>query len=145
MLAAGPETGRTKASVEHQLELSAESLWEEISGRLREALSDGTYSKWFGEVRGLDLDDDTLVLVVPSEFTRDWIESNFLGLIGAAVRDILGGERVVELNVAEDRLGSEDSTICEPASYNELKVWKNSSWKRSFPSKNWTSSMRRTS
>ncbi len=114
MLAAGPETGRTRASVEHQLELSAESLWEEISGRLREALSDGTYSKWFGDVRGLELDDDTLVLVAPSEFTRDWIESNFLGLIGAAVRDILGGERAVELQVvetsevaAEDRAGSE--------------------------------------
>ena len=101
MLAAGPETGRIRASVEHQVELSAENLWEEISGRLKEALSDGTYSKWFGDVHGLELDDDTLVLVVPSEFTRDWIESNFLGLIGAAVRDILGGERVLELRVKE--------------------------------------------
>jgi chromosomal replication initiator protein len=114
MLAAGPETGRIRASVEHQVELSAENLWEEISGRLKEALSDGTYAKWFGDVRGLELDDDTLVLVVPSEFTRDWIESNFLGLIGAAVRDILGGERVLELQVresadsaTEDRAGSE--------------------------------------
>ncbi len=101
MLAAGPETGRIRASVEHQVELSAENLWEEISGRLKEALSDGTYSKWFGDVRGLEFDGDTLVLVVPSEFTRDWIESNFLGLIGAAVRDILGGERAVELRVGE--------------------------------------------
>src|SRR4051812_11880929 len=97
MLAAGPETGRTRASVEHQVELSAENLWEEISGRLREALSDGTYNKWFGDVHGLELDDDTLVLVVPSDFARDWIESNFLGLIGAAVREILGGERALEL------------------------------------------------
>jgi chromosomal replication initiator protein len=101
MLAAGPESGRTRASVEHQVELSAEHLWEEISGRLREALSDGTYGKWFGEVRGRELDDDTLVLTVPSEFTRDWIESNFLGLIGAAVRDILGEERSLELQVAD--------------------------------------------
>jgi chromosomal replication initiator protein len=100
--------------VEHQVELSAENLWEEISGRLKEALSDGTYSKWFGDVHGLELDDDTLVLGVPSEFTRDWIESNFFGLIGAAVRDILGGERVVELRVrksvesaTEDRAGSD--------------------------------------
>src|SRR3954468_14902537 len=38
MLAAGLDTGRTRASVEHQVELSAENLWEEISGRLREAL-----------------------------------------------------------------------------------------------------------
>jgi len=89
--------------VEHQVELSAEHLWEEISGRLKEALSDGTYGKWFGDVRGLELDDDALVLAVPSEFTRDWIESNFLGLIGAAVRDIVGDERVLELRVAEGR------------------------------------------
>ena len=114
MLAAGPETGRISASVEHQVELSAANLWEEISERLKEALSDGTYNKWFGDVHGLELDDDTLVLAVPSEFARDWIESNFLGLIGAAVRDILGGERVLELQVresadsaAEDRAGSE--------------------------------------
>jgi chromosomal replication initiator protein len=107
MLAAGPETGRTRASVEHQLELSAENLWEEISGRLREALSDGTYSKWFGDVHNLAVDGETLVLTVPSEFTRDWIEGHFLGLIGAAVRDIVGIERPLELRVAD---GAEQST-----------------------------------
>jgi chromosomal replication initiator protein len=114
MLAAGPETGRIRASVEHQVELSTENLWEEISGRLREALSDGTYSKWFGDVHELTLDGETLVLTVPSEFTRDWIEGHFLGLIGAAVRDIVGIERPLELRVAneaeastEDRAGTE--------------------------------------
>ncbi len=106
MLAAGPETGRIRASVEHQVELSAENLWEEISGRLRAALSDGTYSKWFGDVRGRELDDDTLVLSVPDGFTRDWIEGNFLGLIGAAIRDILGDERALELRVADDAKAS---------------------------------------
>ena len=39
--------------MEHQLELSTEDLWEEISGRLKEALSDGTYGKWLADVRGL--------------------------------------------------------------------------------------------
>jgi chromosomal replication initiator protein len=100
--------------VEHQLELSADDLWEEISGRLREALSDGTYGKWFGDVHDLSVEGDTLVLTVPSEFTRDWIEGHFLGLIGAAVRDIVGFERPLELRVAsngdratEDHAGSE--------------------------------------
>jgi chromosomal replication initiator protein len=109
MLAAGPETGRAKASVEHQVELSTENLWEEISGRLREALSDGTYSKWFGDVHELAARGDTLVLTVPSEFTRDWIEGHFLGLIGAAVRDIVGIERPLELRVANDASGDRAS------------------------------------
>ena len=102
MLAAGLETGRTRTSVENQLELSAEDLWDEISGRLKEALSDGTYSKWFGDVHELAFEGETLVLTVPSEFTRDWIEGHFLGLIGAAVRDIVGFERPLELRVADD-------------------------------------------
>jgi chromosomal replication initiator protein len=108
MLAAGLETGRTRASVEHQVELSAEDLWEEISGRLREALSDGTYSKWFGDVHDLADEGDTLVLTVPSEFTRDWIEGHFLGLIGAAVRDITGTERPLKLRVADGREASKE-------------------------------------
>src|SRR2546423_2384054 len=114
MLAAGRRPGGVRASVEHQVKLSAENLREEISGRLKEALSDGTYSKWFGDVHGLELDEDTLVIIVPSEFARDWIESNFLGLIGAAVRDILGGDRTLEFQVTpstdqamEGRAGSE--------------------------------------
>jgi chromosomal replication initiator protein len=114
MLAAGPETGRIRASVEHQVELSTENLWEEISGRLKEALSDGTYSKWFGDVHELVLEGDTLVLTVPSEFTRDWIEGHFLGLIGAAVRDIVGIERPIELKVAGDAEASaEDRAASE--------------------------------
>jgi chromosomal replication initiator protein len=114
MLAAGPESGRIGASVKYQSELPADNLWEEISGRLKEALSDGTYSKWFGDVHELAAEDDKLVLTVPSEFTRDWIEGHFLGLIGAAVRDIVGVERPIELRVAtdaeqstEDRAGSD--------------------------------------
>ena len=86
--------------MDDQGELSADNLWEAISGRLREALSDGTYSKWFGDVHELELEGDTLVLTVPSEFARDWIEGHFVGLIGAAVRDISGIERPLELKVA---------------------------------------------
>jgi chromosomal replication initiator protein len=87
--------------VEHQIELTAESLWSEVSGRLRGALNDTTYGTWFGEARGLELADDRFILAVPNDFTRDWIEGHFLGLIGAAIRDVTGHERPVELRVAE--------------------------------------------
>ena len=70
--------------MEHQIELTAESLWSEVAGRLRGALNDTTYGTWFGEAQGLELNDDEFVLAVPNDFTRDWIEGHFLGLIGAA-------------------------------------------------------------
>jgi chromosomal replication initiator protein len=94
--------------VEHQIELTAESLWNEVAGRLRGALNDATYSTWFGEAAGLELSDNCFVLRVPNDFTRDWIEGHFLGLIGAAVRDVTGMERPVEVRVSEPQVVLQD-------------------------------------
>ncbi len=102
MLAPAVIRGRgADSGVEHQIELTAESLWSEVDGRLRGALNDTTYGTWFGEAAGLELSDDRFVLGVPNDFTRDWIEGHFLGLIGAAIRDVTGAERPIELRVTD--------------------------------------------
>jgi chromosomal replication initiator protein len=82
-------------------ELTAESLWNEVASRLRGALNETTYRTWFGDVGGVDLSSASLVLAVPNDFTREWIEGHFLGLIGAAIRDVTGNERAVQLLVQE--------------------------------------------
>src|SRR5262245_52201438 len=87
--------------VERPIELTAESLWNEVAGRLKGALNETTYRTWFAEAEGAELSDDAFVLGVPNDFTREWIEGHFLGLIGAAVRDVTGQERRVALSVLE--------------------------------------------
>src|SRR6266511_1911609 len=89
------------ATLEPQVELTAESLWAEVSGRLKGALNETTYRTWFADVDGQELSDDDFVLGVPNDFAREWIEGHFLGLIKAAVRDATGHERRVELRVLE--------------------------------------------
>jgi chromosomal replication initiator protein len=87
--------------VEQEIELTAEDLWNDVATRLRDALNDTTYSTWFGEVDGEELDGERLVLAVPNDFTREWIEGHFLDLIRATVRDVAGGERQVAFKVVE--------------------------------------------
>jgi chromosomal replication initiator protein len=87
--------------VERSIELSAESLWTEVSSRLRDALNETTYRTWFAAARGGEIHDDTFAVSVPNDFTREWIESHFLGLIQAAVRDALGQDRGVRIVVRE--------------------------------------------
>ena len=96
--------------MERQQLLTAEDLWTEVSERLRAALNDKTYNTWFSEAEGLDLSDESFVLAVPNDFSREWIESHFLGLIDAAVRDATGQERRIDLSVRHvetDRAGNE--------------------------------------
>ncbi len=76
---------------------SRSEYWESISLSLQEALNAGTYGKWFGTARALEQIDDKLVVGVPNDFTKSWIESHFGSLLDAAAAE---HDMVVELRVA---------------------------------------------
>ena len=99
--------------MEHQIELTAETLWEEVSSRLRGALNEATFTSWFGNAQGTALTDDAFTLAVANDFTREWIEGHFLGLIRAAVKDATGHERRIHLSVRDDVAGAEQTDPLE--------------------------------
>ena len=78
--------------MDHATELTAEGLWNAISRNLRETLSETTYETWFGNAEPRSLDDGRLLVVVPNDFTRDWIEGHFRGFIAGAAREASGRE-----------------------------------------------------
>ena len=88
--------------MEQPIELSAGMLWSEVSGRLAGALNETTFRTWFGGARGAELTDDAFVIAVPNNFTREWIEGHFLGLLQAIVRDTAGNERRIQLTVLDE-------------------------------------------
>jgi chromosomal replication initiator protein len=93
------------------VELTAETLWSEVSSRLRGALNETTYRTWFADASGVELSDDVFVLSVPNDFAREWIEGHFLGLIRAAVGDATGHKRQIQLAVRER--GAVEASIAE--------------------------------
>ena len=95
-------------------ELTAESLWAEVAGRLKGALNTTTYRTWFAGAGGAELTDELFLISVPNGFTREWIEGHFLGLISAAVRDVTGQERRIGLVVADREPTLEPSVELPP-------------------------------
>ena len=87
--------------MQRPVELSAETLWTEVSNRLRDALNESTFTTWFTDTEPIELSGERFVLAVPNDFTRTWIEDHFLDLIQAAIRETLGSERTVRLAVRE--------------------------------------------
>ncbi len=88
--------------LEHSTELTAESLWSEVSSRLQGALNETTYRTWFAEAGGVEVEQDVFVVGVPNDFTREWIEGKFLGLIRAIAQDVTGRERRIQLTVRSE-------------------------------------------
>ena len=87
--------------MQRPVELSAESLWTEVTTRLRDALNESTFTTWFTDTEPIELSGERFVLAVPNDFTRSWIEDHFLDLIQAAIRETVGSERAVRLAVRE--------------------------------------------
>jgi len=99
--------------LEPTTELTPESLWSEVSTRLRGALSDTSYNIWFAEVNGLGLSDDAFVLGLPNEFMRDQVEDKYLGLIHAITHDVMGRDCRIQLAVVS-RPESTETPVAEP-------------------------------
>jgi chromosomal replication initiator protein len=100
--------------VEAAQKLSAGDLWSDVSARLQDALNDQTYTTWFAEAEGNQLDAEHFTISVGNDFTREWIEGHFLGLLEAAVRDKLGEDRSIEIKVRDVGLAPE--ALVEPPS-----------------------------
>jgi chromosomal replication initiator protein len=78
-------------------EPAASQTWDTISQRLRESLNASTFANWFGAATPVEQDADKLVLAVPNEFTKTWIEGHFGSLLNAAAAE---HDLVLELRVA---------------------------------------------
>ena len=95
-------------SVEGPVQLSAETLWTEVSAHLRAQLSDGPYAQWFTGASGA-LEDDAFVLLVRDDFTREWIDGHYRDLVEHAVSAALEESRPVRIVAAESSRHTEES------------------------------------
>ena len=95
------------------MEPAPNQLWEDISRRLRETLNEATFATWFASTGPAELSSDSLSVSVPNDFTREWIEGHFLGLIRGATRDTLGRDVRIVLRVPPG--SSVDQTDEQPA------------------------------
>jgi chromosomal replication initiator protein len=87
--------------VEHPGETRADDLWNAIAGRLRDTLTETTYDTWFGQAHPRSYNGEQLVVEVPNDFTRDWIEGHFLDLVTRAADETATTGAVVNFTVGE--------------------------------------------
>ena len=65
-------------------------LWQETLEKLKSELSKPSFETWLSSTRLLHIDGDTLIISVPNEFAKDWLESRYAPLIRSSVQSVLG-------------------------------------------------------
>ncbi len=55
-------------------------IWERIKGRIKELLPEAIFKVWFSSLKG-EIIEQKLILQVPNEFTKNWINENYKDLL----------------------------------------------------------------
>jgi chromosomal replication initiator protein len=79
----------------------AQLLWTSCAEVLREQVSEAVWLSSFAETSALRLDDERLVLSVPSPWVKERIESRYLEMVRAALADV-GGKYEIDIEVRPD-------------------------------------------
>ncbi len=95
-------------------ELTAERLWSEVSGKLKDTLNETTYETWFGQADAGELGDGVFGIVVPNDFTREWIEEHFLGFLRSTVTEVAGREFRIAFSVRDGDRPGRDERVDHP-------------------------------
>lgn len=95
--------------------MTAEELWEQGAGALREQLAPATWAAWFHGVHSVSYTGDVLVLGVPNALAADRIRSSYVGMLRDAIRDRTGRVVGIELLVETARREPEVVSLPKPA------------------------------
>ena len=88
--------------------------WEPILEYLRERLSQQQFETWFNHVKPVAFTDDKLVLAVPNDFYKEWIEKYYSHIISAGAQLRLQRTVTVQVKVDEERFAEADPPAQAP-------------------------------
>jgi len=78
-----------------------EDLWQQVLQALKQQLSRPAYETWLKSTRALALNGSTLLIGVPNEFARDWLQTRLYSLIKSTVSSTLKSDVEVDFQVME--------------------------------------------
>ena len=94
-------------------------IWNHIADAIRPRVSPDTFQRWFKAIQMLKADESEIVLRVPNNIYQLWIETNYLGLLQAAVLQVLESPRKIVFTVADPLKAAAESRPRKPDSKKE--------------------------
>jgi len=102
--------------------ISPELLWQETLEKLKTELSKPSFETWFSSTQLYLIDGDTIVISVPNEFARDWLESRYAPLIRSSIQSVIGHSVILRFIIpSPEGSYAEDPAISTPVTPITLK------------------------
>ena len=100
---------------------SPNSLWEECLKQIRVHLPEKQYNTWFSTIQlhSYVEQQNCVILQVPSEMARDYIEEHYMRLLANALRDNFGSSVKLKYSISMERQSLSANNQAGEQSYND--------------------------
>ncbi|WCK54526.1 chromosomal replication initiator protein DnaA [Aneurinibacillus sp. Ricciae_BoGa-3] len=75
---------------------NVKELWDTALANIQTKLSKPSFETWLKSTKATALDDNTLLITAPNEFTRDWLESRYSDLITETLYEVTGKHMTIK-------------------------------------------------
>jgi len=80
---------------------TVDKIWTKTTKQIRTLLNTETYNLWFSAVQPLSVNQSSITLEVPNEFSEVWLKDNYLELLQDALAQASGRKLKIKFKVAE--------------------------------------------
>ena len=112
---------------------SPNTLWEECLKQIRVHLPEKQFNTWFSTIQlhSYVEQQNCVILQVPSEMARDYIEEHYMHLLANALRDIFGSSVKLKYSISMERQSLSANNQAGEQSYNDGTNAGNNSYQNS--------------
>ncbi|MBB6176272.1 chromosomal replication initiator protein [Anoxybacillus tengchongensis] len=82
-------------------------LWSKALAEIEKKISKPSFETWLKSTTAHSLKGDILIITVPNEFTKDWLESRYTRLIEQTLYDITGEELKIKCTIPNHQTSEE--------------------------------------
>ncbi|MFD1362639.1 chromosomal replication initiator protein DnaA [Lentibacillus salinarum] len=86
-----------------------QELWEATLEKIEEKISKPSFETWLKNTKAESLDNDTLTIMAPNEFARDWLEGRYTSLIDEILLEITGAKLSTRFIIPDTQEPADDA------------------------------------
>ena len=72
-----------------EMEQELLAIWQATLDEIEKKMSKPSFETWLKTTRPISLTEDTMVISVPNDFTKDWLQGRYAELIQDTLKDVL--------------------------------------------------------
>ena len=89
------------------MNLSLNNIWNDSLHLIKTELTEVSFNTWLKTIEPITLDDDTIILGAPNEFTKGILEGRYLTLIKNAIKQVCGNDYDIKFTIPGEEISKD--------------------------------------